>query len=194
MAYLVVTIKGKELCRQELNGPVTLGRSTDCDLWVNEAGVSRRHCRFERNGEAWEVHDLGSRNGVVLHGERITKHTLGDGDSIHVGAARIMFHALGYVTSRPARPSVPQGPADSVSDTVMSPNGGSRTGRLLPTPRARMPGQSDTEATNPTAPLAFTRPPARPMPAASRSVDENGKSDREHQPRREGLLRRFLHR
>ena len=40
MAYLVVTVKDKELYRRELTGPVTLGRSTECDLWLNDNGVS----------------------------------------------------------------------------------------------------------------------------------------------------------
>jgi predicted component of type VI protein secretion system len=182
MAYLVVTMSGKELYRRELNGPVTLGRSTDCDLWLNDQAVSRRHCRFERVGDAWEVHDLGSRNGVMLHGERITKYTLRDGDALHIGAARVAFHANGYVSARPA---TPQGVGDSISDTIMA-NAAPRTGRVLPTPRATLPGQPETDATKPAVPLAFSRPLARPIPTASDGDNGNGKH-------REGLFRRFLH-
>lgn len=162
MAYLVVTVKGKELYRRELSGPLTLGRSTDCDLWLNDQGVSRKHCRFERVGDAWEVHDLGSRNGVVLHGERVTHHALGDGEAVHVGSARVTFHAVGFV---PARPATPQGTGDSISDTVIG-KSAPRAGRTLPTPRAAMPGHLERDARKPAAPLAFTRPPARPMPSA----------------------------
>ncbi len=182
MAYLVVTIKGKELCRRELSGSsVTLGRSTDCEFWLNDQGVSRRHCRFERVGDAWEVQDLGSRNGVVIHGERITKRELSDGDAIHLGAVRITFHADGYVSARPA---TPQGFGDSISDTVIA-SSASRTGRMLPTPRATVPTRSDAKAAQPVAKLAFSRPPARPMPVATDVNNPDGE-------RPKGRLRRFL--
>lgn len=190
MAYLVVTVKDKELCRRELNGPVTLGRSTDCELWINDAGVSRHHCRFERNGEAWEVHDLGSRNGIALHGQRVETHALRDCDSIHAGAAKITFYETGYVSSRPARPMTPQGAGDSVSDTVISASAISRTGRALPIPRATNPGEPEPGASKPAAPLAFARPPARPIPVMSKSSEDHGRSNGEQ---RHGLLHRFLH-
>jgi FHA domain len=194
MAYLVVSMKGSELFRRELSGPVTLGRSTDCGVWINDAGVSRRHCRIEKTGDdAWEVVDLGSRNGVVVHGERVARHTLKDGEAFHIGAARIAFHAVGFVSARPQRPSAPaQGSADSISDTVIS-NSASRMGRALPTPRAAMPGQSESEATKPAAPLPFTRPPARPIPAPSESPDDPQPSRRNARPQRQGLLQRLLH-
>jgi hypothetical protein len=163
-------------------------------VWINDVGVSRRHCRIEKTSEdAWEVVDLGSRNGVVVHGERVTRHTLSDGEAFHIGSARIAFHAVGFVSARPPRPSTPaQEPADSVSDTVIS-NSASRMGRVLPIPRAAMPGQSESEATKPAAPLPFTRPPARPIPAASESPDEPQPARRESRPQRQGLLQRLLH-
>jgi pSer/pThr/pTyr-binding forkhead associated (FHA) protein len=188
MAYLVVTMKGKELYRRELSGPVTLGRSTDCDLWLNDQGVSRRHCRFELGDDgAWSVHDLGSRNGVLLHGERVTKCRLTDGDYVRVGDAKITFHEVGYVSARPATPQ--RGSGDSMSDTVV--NSASRMGRVLPAPRAATPGHDDPSAPMVPAPesdasLAFKRPPARPMPVGEDPDSDSGE-------RRAGLLRRFLH-
>jgi pSer/pThr/pTyr-binding forkhead associated (FHA) protein len=175
------------LYRRELSGPVTLGRSTECDVWLNHQGVSRRHCQFERGDDGtWSVHDLGSRNGVLLHGERVTKHRLVDGDYVRVGDAKITFHEVGYVASRPAMPQ--RGSGDSMSDTVV--NTGARTGRVLPLPRATTPGRSEpttpmAPAPEPDAPLPFKRPPARPIPVGDKSDDGHG----EHH----GLLHRFLH-
>ncbi len=195
MAYLVVDMKGKELFRRELSGgAITLGRSTDCELWLNDSAVSRRHCRFEKTGDdAWDVVDVGSRNGVVVHGERVARHTLKDGEAIHIGAARITFHAVGFVSSRPTRPSTPlQGVGDSISDTIIS-SSTSRMGRALPTPRAAMPGRSEGDTKKPAAPLPFTRPPARPIPAASESPDEPVTTSTAPRLQRQGLLRRLLH-
>jgi pSer/pThr/pTyr-binding forkhead associated (FHA) protein len=203
MAYLVVTVRDRELFRRELSGPLTLGRSTDCELWLNDNGVSRRHCRFEQASDgAWEVHDLGSRNGVFAHGQRVAKHTLRDGDHVRVGEAKITFHEVGYVSSRPATPQ--RGAGDSMSDTVLK--SASRVGRALPTPRAvtprpATPGKTAPDlapAPEPAAPLAFQRPPARPMPVteAIDEVDERSDGDGEgngHAKPRESFLRRLLH-
>jgi pSer/pThr/pTyr-binding forkhead associated (FHA) protein len=195
MAYLVVTVRDRELYRRELSGPMTLGRSTDCDLWLNDNGISRRHCRFERgeDGSSWAVQDLGSRNGVFVHGERVAKHILRDGDHVRVGDAKITFHEVGYVSSRPATPQMSSG--DSMSDTVVS-NGMSRNGRAMPIPRAATPAKTSPDlfeapAPDPSTPLAFQRPPARPMPVGEKSIDD---TDPEQPPHpREGLFRRFLH-
>jgi pSer/pThr/pTyr-binding forkhead associated (FHA) protein len=194
MAYLVVTVKDKELFRRELSGPLTLGRSTDCELWLNDQGVSRRHCRFEQASDGtWEVKDLGSRNGVFAHGARVAKHTLRDGDYVRAGDAKITFHEVGYVSSRPAQPQ--KGAGDSMSDTVV--NSSSRVGRALPTPRAATPGKNAPDvapAPELTAPLAFQRPPARPMPVAEANGEENADDEGNGHPKpREGFLRRFLH-
>jgi len=194
MAYLVVTVQDKELFRRELSGPLTLGRSTDCELWLNDQGVSRRHCRFERASDGtWEVQDLGSRNGVFSHGQRVTKHTLRDGEYVRVGGAKIKFHEVGYVSSRPATPQ--KGAGDSMSDTVV--NSASRIGRSLPMPRAATPGKNAPDiapAPESTAPLAFQRPPARPMPVGEANGDDNADDQGNGHPKpREGLLRRFLH-
>jgi hypothetical protein len=200
MAYLVVTVNDKELYRRELSGPMTLGRSIDCELWLNDNGISRRHCRFERSedGAAWTVQDLGSRNGVFVHGERVAKHALRDGEHVRVGGVKVTFHEVGYVSSRPARPQV--GSGDSMSDTVVG-NGTSRNGRVMPIPAPRVavlektsPDLFEGPAPDPGAPLAFQRPPARPMPVGERSEDDDGNASPERPPQpREGLLRRFLH-
>ncbi|MGB7157922.1 MAG: FHA domain-containing protein, partial [Tepidisphaeraceae bacterium] len=138
MAYLVVTSKGKELYRRELAGPVTLGRSTDCELWLNDTGVSRKHCRFEPAGDGWEVHDLGSRNGVFVHGEPVTKHVLRDGDVVRIGEARIRFYEVGFVSARPAAPTRS---SDPMSETIAHPEIASIGPKPRPAPRPATPGR-----------------------------------------------------
>lgn len=53
------------------DGPVTLGRSRDCDCVLAEPSVSRRHAELRREGERWLLRDLGSRNGTRLNGVRL---------------------------------------------------------------------------------------------------------------------------
>src|SRR5205823_13650084 len=45
-------------------GGATIGRSRDCDVVLNDAGVSRRHAEVRPSGQGWTVADLGSTNGV----------------------------------------------------------------------------------------------------------------------------------
>src|SRR5258707_15665256 len=68
-----------------------VGRSTDCDIRVDDPSVSRRHARIVREDEmGYVLRDLGSRNGTTVRGLRITRHRLIDGAEVGVGPA--IFH------------------------------------------------------------------------------------------------------
>ena len=70
----------------------TLGRSTHCDVYIPDRRVSRRHAEIRWDGEVAVLHDLGSTNGVILDGRRITApKTLRDGGEITIGSATFTF-------------------------------------------------------------------------------------------------------
>jgi ABC-type multidrug transport system ATPase subunit len=48
-----------------------IGSSSECDLVVSHATVSRRHCRLTLTGGTYELEDLQSRNGTFVNGVRI---------------------------------------------------------------------------------------------------------------------------
>jgi two-component system cell cycle response regulator len=63
-----------------------LGRSDDADIVVKDRGVSRRHAKFLKSpGGSVTVVDLGSTNGVIVGGQRVTSHKLEEGDKIAIG-------------------------------------------------------------------------------------------------------------
>lgn len=66
---------------------LALGRSSANELcFADDAGLSRQHLVFERNGEGWLVRDLGSKNGTLLNGQRIAApQALKPGDRISAG-------------------------------------------------------------------------------------------------------------
>jgi pilus assembly protein CpaF len=65
---------------------VRLGKHPDNDIPLEQVGISRQHCEIRRQDGRWLVHDLGSRNGTFLDGERIEKSAaLAPGASIQVG-------------------------------------------------------------------------------------------------------------
>lgn len=69
-----------------VSGEFVIGRSSDCQLALDDALVSRRHAVLTVDGEDVYVDDLGSRNGVRVNGTRIEGRTrLSEGDKIKVG-------------------------------------------------------------------------------------------------------------
>jgi hypothetical protein len=66
---------------------LTAGRSSDCDLTIDDTTVSREHAAFVRRGAAWWVVDLGSTNGTRVNGSRAAEHPLQPGDRVEFGDA-----------------------------------------------------------------------------------------------------------
>jgi GAF domain-containing protein len=64
---------------------LVLGREADCDIVVAHESVSRRHARLRRDGQAWLLLDLGSKNGTRVHGERIVESRLLGNDWFAMG-------------------------------------------------------------------------------------------------------------
>lgn len=63
----------------------SIGRRNDCDLVLEDEGVSRRHARITFEDGAYVVEDLDSANGTVVRGGRVGRHRLKDGDVLQFG-------------------------------------------------------------------------------------------------------------
>jgi hypothetical protein len=59
-----------------------VGRSSVCDVRLDDVTVSRLHARLIFRDGAWVVQDLRSRNGTVLNGSRVVRSQLRPGDRI----------------------------------------------------------------------------------------------------------------
>ncbi len=75
--------------------PVSIGRSPDNDLPVDNLAVSNHHARVYFEAGRLVVEDLDSLNGTFVNDLRIERATLHDGDSIHVGKHYIKVDATG---------------------------------------------------------------------------------------------------
>ncbi|MEX1309522.1 MAG: SpoIIE family protein phosphatase [Candidatus Sulfomarinibacteraceae bacterium] len=72
-----------------------IGRSTHCDITIADRFLSRRHARLTRNGDNWQIDDLGSRNGTFINGRRIDQPAeIKVGDSIALSASVINVEPL----------------------------------------------------------------------------------------------------
>ncbi len=75
-----------------------VGRAADCDIVVDNMGVSRHHASIVKDGAGWKVVDKGSNNGTYVDTQRITEHKLKDRDRIVLGKFHLVFDAYGYAT------------------------------------------------------------------------------------------------
>ncbi|HLX31253.1 MAG TPA: DUF3662 and FHA domain-containing protein [Gaiellaceae bacterium] len=69
----------------------TLGRSSDADVQIEDANVSRRHAEIVQEGSAWWVIDLGSTNGTEVGGRRVQRARLEDGSRFTIGETTVTF-------------------------------------------------------------------------------------------------------
>lgn len=72
-----------------------VGRSRDCDVVLDDAGVSRRHAELRSEGATWTVQDLGSTNGVRVNGLKVHgAHELHSGDRLELGSTEMLFEVV----------------------------------------------------------------------------------------------------
>jgi serine phosphatase RsbU (regulator of sigma subunit) len=90
---LIHTPDGKTRALQLERDRYTLGRSSMNELCYSEdAGLSRQHLVLEKEGDAWIVRDLSSKNGTFVNGVRInTAIPLGPNDRITAGHLMLEF-------------------------------------------------------------------------------------------------------
>jgi Protein of unknown function (DUF3662)/FHA domain len=86
----LLALGGRRLLLPPAGG--VLGRSRDCEIVLDDAGVSRRHAEIRPGPENWTVEDLGSTNGVLVNGHSIHgAQSLSHGDRIELGSTDIVF-------------------------------------------------------------------------------------------------------
>jgi pSer/pThr/pTyr-binding forkhead associated (FHA) protein len=90
---VVIEVNGM---RHPLSPPgVVIGRGSESDLRINDPGISRKHAQISvsTGDEGTEVHvtDLGSTNGVLLNGQRVSEGRVRDGSHIQLGNTAIVI-------------------------------------------------------------------------------------------------------
>jgi len=69
----------------------TIGRTPDCDIFLDDVTVSRRHALVLRGNGSSTIEDLGSLNGTYVNRRRVEKAQLEDGDEVQIGKYRLTF-------------------------------------------------------------------------------------------------------
>jgi pSer/pThr/pTyr-binding forkhead associated (FHA) protein len=85
--YIVIDGKRNVLAGERM----TIGRSRECELVVDDPNVSRRHAEVRRAGDSYVLVDLDSTNGVEVNGKRVKRLDLSDGSRFTIGSTEIVF-------------------------------------------------------------------------------------------------------
>jgi hypothetical protein len=76
-------------------GSTVIGRGDQANLRLPDVGISRRHARLDYDGAQVVLTDLGSTNGSMVNGQRISAVALNPGDMIQIGTTTLTFRVDG---------------------------------------------------------------------------------------------------
>ena len=95
----LIVIYGDDLGRRIPLGlePTVIGRSSKCEVQLDQESVSRNHCRISFNGKTYSIRDLGSTNGTYVNDELVDEINLRDGDQLKVGRTILKFITGGNI-------------------------------------------------------------------------------------------------
>jgi predicted component of type VI protein secretion system len=98
---------------------ITIGRSPENAIQIDDPSVSGRHAQLHRVGETFHLQDFDSTNGTRVNGETITTVALHVGDRIRFGRVDACFECevaeaeeVPEVTAAAALPEVEAKPAE----------------------------------------------------------------------------------
>lgn len=94
-ALLIVRRGPNSGSRFLLDGELTTaGRHPQCDIFLDDVTVSRRHVEFRREQDGtFTASDVGSLNGTYVNREPIDSTVLANGDEVQIGKYRLVFFA-----------------------------------------------------------------------------------------------------
>jgi len=69
----------------------TIGRSPDCDIFLDDVTVSRKHAVLTLRDGDFLIEDQGSLNGTFLNRSRIESGKLENGDELQIGKYKLTF-------------------------------------------------------------------------------------------------------
>ncbi|NJN81286.1 MAG: FHA domain-containing protein [Caldilineaceae bacterium] len=90
----------------ELDAEITIvGRSAEADISLEDQFASRLHAEIRHIDNAYQVHDIGSKNGVFINGQRLANGAtawLEDGGEVQFASTRFRFHDPSATVTAPS--------------------------------------------------------------------------------------------
>ncbi|GAB3228712.1 DUF3662 and FHA domain-containing protein [Glycomyces halotolerans] len=75
------------------HGATVIGRGEQAQIRLPDVGISRRHVRVDFDGRQVSVTDLGSTNGTLVNGQRVTTVSMQPGDVLQIGTTSLTLQA-----------------------------------------------------------------------------------------------------
>jgi pSer/pThr/pTyr-binding forkhead associated (FHA) protein len=69
----------------------SVGRAPECEVFLDDVTVSRRHAVVTRDDDGFTLHDEGSLNGTYVNRRRVESAKLEDGDEVQIGKYKLTF-------------------------------------------------------------------------------------------------------
>ena len=95
MPKLLVSLPdGSSAVHELVEASISVGRLADNALQIEDASVSSQHAELTltENGD-YLLTDLGSTNGTMMDGRRVTEVVLGSGDTFSIGRVQLRFRS-----------------------------------------------------------------------------------------------------
>lgn len=73
------------------NTPLSIGRSPQCDVFLNDMTVSREHASLTPDGGGYVINDENSFNGVWVNSDSVDTRRLASGDVVQIGAFCLLY-------------------------------------------------------------------------------------------------------
>lgn len=70
---------------------MSVGRTDDNAIVIQDPSISSRHGEFTFDGSQWTFTDLGSTNGTKVHGQATSQFVLANGTSFTLGSVECLF-------------------------------------------------------------------------------------------------------
>lgn len=83
--------EGQEFVLDKADGVLSVGRSPESAIFLDDVTVSRRHAEFRHGAQGWSVRDVGSLNGTYVNRVRVDDQQLHGGDEVQIGKFRFVF-------------------------------------------------------------------------------------------------------
>ncbi|WP_165171748.1 MULTISPECIES: FHA domain-containing protein [unclassified Adlercreutzia] len=70
---------------------LTIGRSPQCSIFLNDMTVSRMHATLRREGDCYVIADENSFNGVWVNNQSVEAKALRSGDFVQIGTFCLLY-------------------------------------------------------------------------------------------------------
>lgn len=164
-----VTLKGRPVRAYSFNKDiVTVGRDPGSDIFLDNPGVSREHCKIDfTTSGVYRITDVGSANGIFVNDQQVKAHFIINNDVVFIGKFALWFM---YEDDRRGERDAAQrlAPTQDEGTTVL------RTSELQEMIETIREAESKQAVPAPTAPataragVSAAMAPAGPAPATAR--------------------------